>query len=86
MRPQAKNIKGFTLLELLVVILIIGVVSATAFTPYQKWKTGSKDTAPERDGEISGWQFFMNLPMWMRIGLIMTDIVIIGALAYFFLI
>jgi len=39
MRPQAKNIKGFTLLELLVVILIIGVVSATAFTPYQKWKT-----------------------------------------------
>ena len=53
---------------------------------YQKWKTDSEDTAPERDGEISGWQFFMNLPMWMRIGLIMRDIVIIGALAYFFLI
>ncbi len=52
---------------------------------YQKWKTGSEDTAPERDGEISGWQFFMNLPLWMRIGLIMTDIVIIGAVVYFYL-
>jgi hypothetical protein len=41
---------------------------------------------PERDGETSGWEFFMNLPTWIKIGLITVDIVIFGALIYFFLI
>ena len=53
---------------------------------YQKWKTGTADTVPERDGETSGWEFFMNLPTWIKIGLITVDIVIFGALIYFFLI
>jgi hypothetical protein len=53
---------------------------------YQKWKSGSEDAAPEEDKEMSGWEFFMSLPLWMRIGLVTTDVVIIGALIYFFLI
>ncbi len=39
MQMQQKKIKGFTLLELLVVILIIGTVSTLGFTPFQKWRS-----------------------------------------------
>ena len=39
MQMQQKKIKGFSLLELLVVILIIGTVSTLGFTPFQKWRS-----------------------------------------------
>ena len=37
MRAQAKNIKGFNILELLVVMAIIAVVSATAYPQFNTW-------------------------------------------------
>ena len=36
--PQGQDIKGFTLLELLVVIVIISVVSATAYPKFSSWR------------------------------------------------
>ena len=39
MQMQQKKIKGFSLLELMVVILIIGTVSTLGFTPFQKWRS-----------------------------------------------
>ena len=38
MLAQEKNIKGFNLLELIVVIVIVGIVSATAYPNFSKWK------------------------------------------------
>ena len=38
MRAQEKNIKGFTILELLVVIVIISVVSAAAYPNFSSWR------------------------------------------------
>ena len=38
MQMQAKRVKGFSLLELIVVIAIIGAMSATAFKPFMKWR------------------------------------------------
>ncbi len=37
MQVQAKNIKGFNILELLVVMAIIAVVSATAYPQFNTW-------------------------------------------------
>ena len=39
MQMQRKKIKGFSLLELMVVVIIIGFVSATGFLPFQKWRS-----------------------------------------------
>ena len=39
MQIQQKKIKGFSLLELLVVVMIIGLVSSLAFLPFQKWRS-----------------------------------------------
>tara|TARA_Y100001970_G_scaffold269052_1_gene360972 strand:+ start:91 stop:834 length:744 start_codon:yes stop_codon:yes gene_type:complete len=36
---QQKKIKGFTLLELMVVIIIIGLISAIGFLPFQSWRS-----------------------------------------------
>ena len=38
MQMQAKKVKGFSLLELIIVIAIIGAMSATAFGPFTKWR------------------------------------------------
>ena len=38
MRVQEKNIKGFTILELLVVIVIISVISAAAYPNFSSWR------------------------------------------------
>ena len=38
MLVQEKNIKGFNLLELIVVIVIVGIISATAYPNFSKWK------------------------------------------------
>ena len=38
MLVQEKNIKGFNLLELVVVIVIVGIVSAAAYPNFSKWK------------------------------------------------
>ena len=38
MRVQEKNIKGFTILELLVVIVIISVISAAAYPNFSSWQ------------------------------------------------
>ena len=38
MRAQEKNIKGFNILELLVVIVIISVISAVAYPNFSSWK------------------------------------------------
>ena len=39
MQMQEKKVKGFSLLELIIVIAIIGAMSATAFKPFTKWRT-----------------------------------------------
>ena len=39
MRAQEKNIKGFTTLELLVVIVIISIMSAVAYPSFSSWKS-----------------------------------------------
>jgi len=38
MRQQEKNIKGFNILELLVVLAIIAVISATAYPNFNSWR------------------------------------------------
>mgnify|MGYP006058934531 CR=1 FL=1 len=38
MLVQEKNIKGFNLLELVVVLVIVGIVSAAAYPNFSKWK------------------------------------------------
>ena len=38
MQMQVKKVKGFSLLELIIVIAIIGAMSATAFGPFTKWR------------------------------------------------
>ncbi len=42
MQAQEKNIKGFTLLELIVVIAIIGIVSAAAYPSFNGWSKARK--------------------------------------------
>ena len=39
MRAQAKNIKGFNILELAVVLVIVGVISAMAYPKFSDWKS-----------------------------------------------
>ena len=39
MQMQEKKIKGFSVLELIVVITIIAVISTVSFTPFQKWRS-----------------------------------------------
>ena len=39
MQMQEKKVKGFSLLELLVVVSIIGILSAISFQPFMKWRT-----------------------------------------------
>ena len=39
MRTQQKKIKGFTLLELMVVVIIIGSISAIGFLPFKSWRS-----------------------------------------------
>ena len=38
MQVQEKNIKGFNILELIVVLAIIGVISAAAYPKFSTWK------------------------------------------------
>ena len=42
MRAQEKSIKGFTTLELIVVIVIIGVISAAAYPNFSSWQKERK--------------------------------------------
>ena len=39
MQMQQKKIKGFTILELMVVVIIIGLISAIGFLPFQSWRS-----------------------------------------------
>ena len=38
MQMQEKKVKGFSLLELLVVVVIIGALAGVGFQPFQKWR------------------------------------------------
>ena len=40
MQVPEKNIKGFNILELIVVLAIIGVISAAAYPQFSSWKKG----------------------------------------------
>ena len=42
MQHPEKNIKGFNILELLVVLAIIGVISAVAYPNFRDWSELSK--------------------------------------------
>ena len=42
MLGQAKNIKGFNLLELIVVLTIVGVISAVAYPNFSSWNKERK--------------------------------------------
>ena len=37
MQVPEKNIKGFNLLELIVVIVLVGILSASAYPKFQSW-------------------------------------------------
>ena len=37
MQVQEKNIKGFNLLELIVVLVIVGIISAVAYPNFSDW-------------------------------------------------
>ena len=37
MQQQEKNIKGFNILELLVVLAIVGIISAVAYPGFSSW-------------------------------------------------
>ena len=38
MRVLAKNIKGFNIIELLIVIVIVGILSAVAYPNFNDWR------------------------------------------------
>ena len=38
MQMQEKKVKGFSLLELIVVVSIIGILSAISFQPFMSWR------------------------------------------------
>ena len=39
MQAQVKSIKGITVLELLIVLMIIGVISSVAYPNFRDWRT-----------------------------------------------
>lgn len=42
MRAQEKNIKGFNILELLIVVVIIGIISGAAYPSFSEWRQERK--------------------------------------------
>ena len=53
MLGQVKNNKGFNLLELIVVIAIVGFISAISYPNFSSWNKERKIRAAVKDGMIT---------------------------------
>ena len=64
---QDRNIRGFTLLELLVVISIVAIVSAMAYPNFSSWKKEReiRSATDEQGEEWTAWEKYEKDKAWI---------------------